>query len=123
MKFDNYFLLFFLYIEDEYLPDHEIIPSITEVFEKDFNTMLPEFEECVRTKYPTFVLLKFFFSNKIFFCSYRTDTLVKNVYFNKNNMAHATTIDWKQEPHNNITGVMNAISEDLQWYLNDNLCF
>jgi hypothetical protein len=41
---------------------------------------------------------------------------VKNLYFNKVNMAHATTIDWNREPHNNIAGIMNTLAEDLQWY-------
>ncbi len=45
----------------------------------------------------------------------RLDNSVKNVYFNKSNMAHATTIDWNQEPHNNINGIMNTVAEDLQW--------
>lgn len=44
------------------------------------------------------------------------DSSIRNTYLNRINMNYATTIDWKQEPHNHMAGVMNAISEDLQWY-------
>ncbi len=44
------------------------------------------------------------------------DQTIKTVYFNKINMAKVSTIDWNREPHNNINGVMNTLSEDLQWY-------
>jgi hypothetical protein len=56
----------------------------------------------------------FFFLN-IKYLFYRVDNSIKNVYFNKINMAHATTIDWNQEPHNNIVGIVNTIAEDIQW--------
>lgn len=46
-----------IYFKDEYLPDHELIPSIKESLEKDFYGMLSDFEESARTKYPTFVFL------------------------------------------------------------------
>jgi len=45
----------------------------------------------------------------------RLDTSIKKLYFNKSNMVHVTTIDWNQEPHNNMHSLTNTVAEDLQW--------
>jgi hypothetical protein len=31
------------------------------------------------------------------------------------NMAHSSTIDWTREPISSMTGIINALTEDMQW--------
>jgi len=79
--------------------------------------MLPNFEEHLKKKYPLFVfnLIKKIFHLKVFFF-FRTDNTVRSVYYNKMNAAHSSTIDWFREPINAMSGVMNTLAEDMQWF-------
>lgn len=32
------------------------------------------------------------------------------------NMAHSSTLSWTQEPIKSMAGILNTLSEDMQWY-------
>ncbi|CAF3062198.1 unnamed protein product [Rotaria socialis] len=95
----NWFTIFCVFHNDEELSNMEQTLEKIELLKKDLDEILPYFEECSRKKYPA------------------TDPSVKNIYFNKMNMAHSSTMDWNREPTNNILiSIMNTLAEDLQWF-------
>ncbi|CAF5135063.1 unnamed protein product, partial [Rotaria sp. Silwood1] len=94
----NLFTIFGIFQNDEELSNNEKTLSKIELLKKDFEEILPCFEENSRKKNPTI------------------DINVRNVYFNKMNMAHSSTVDWNREPNNTICGIMNTLAEDLQWF-------
>ncbi|UJR21771.1 hypothetical protein I4U23_024846 [Adineta vaga] len=88
----------FFHNDNELTNDENTNAEIVETLKKEFDTMLPNFEEHLRKKYPS------------------TDNTVRTVYYNKMNMAHSSTVDWTREPISSMTGIMNTLAEDMQWF-------
>ncbi|UJR27740.1 hypothetical protein I4U23_009016 [Adineta vaga] len=94
----NLFTTFCVFHNDNDLSNNEKTSRAIELFQKDLEIILPSFDEYLQKKHPML------------------DSTVKNVYFNKINMAYSATIDWKKETNNMISNVMNTLAEDLQWF-------
>ncbi|CAF1198071.1 unnamed protein product, partial [Rotaria sordida] len=88
----------FFHDEDDLINNEDVNTQIVDILKKDLDTMLPNFEEHLRKKYPL------------------TDNTVRTVYYNKINMAHSSTVDWTREPMTSMSGIMSALAEDMQWF-------
>jgi hypothetical protein len=95
----NLITIFCFFHNDEGMTDdEEVNADMIDALKKDLETMLPNFEEHLRKKYPI------------------SDNTVRTVYYNKMNMAHSSTIDWTREPMSSMAGMMNTLAEDMQWF-------
>lgn len=96
----HYFTLFFIFFFDEYLPSHERIQLTIEYLQKELKFMIPllesEFQQTNSTN--------------------TTDQSIQNIYLNKQNMTHASTIQWHRDSQNHMINLMNSVAEDLQWF-------
>ncbi|CAF0807914.1 unnamed protein product [Adineta ricciae] len=88
----------FFHNNEELTNDETTNVEIVETLKKELDTMIPTFEEHLRKKYPA------------------ADNTVRTVYYNKMNMAHSSTIDWTKEPISSMSGIMNTLAEDMQWF-------
>ncbi|CAF3176587.1 unnamed protein product [Rotaria sp. Silwood2] len=88
----------FFHDDDDIINNEDVNTQIVDALRKDLDTMIPNFEEHLRKKYPV------------------TDNTVRTIYYNKINMAHSSTIDWTREPITSMAGIMNTLAEDMQWF-------
>ncbi|CAF0741220.1 unnamed protein product [Rotaria sordida] len=94
----NLFTIFCIFYNDEELSNNETTLSKINSYKKDFDEILPYFEDNSRKKHSTI------------------DANVRTIYFNKMNMAHSSTVDWNREPNNTMIGITSTLAEDLQWF-------